>query len=62
MNGTLELEAASFTGNTSTNGSGGGVLIFQGHAMIDDTTFAGNRAGRGEAGSTLTRSPMFSLR
>ena len=53
MNGTLELEAASFTGNRSTNGSGGGVLIFQGHAMIDDTTFAGNRAGRGGGGLDL---------
>ena len=54
MNGTLELkEAASFTGNRSTNGSGGGVLIFQGHAMIDDTTFADNRAGRGGGGLDL---------
>jgi predicted outer membrane repeat protein len=45
MNGTLVLKSASFTGNRSAFGDGGGVLVFTGHATIDDTTFAGNEAG-----------------
>ncbi len=53
MNGTLELDAASFTGNRSASGSGGGVLIYSGHAKINDTTFADNRAGGSGGGLYL---------
>ena len=52
MNGNLDLDRVTFTGNLSGGGSGGGVLIFRGHATIKDSTFANNHAD-GEQGNSF---------
>lgn len=55
MNGDLNLDTVTFTGNRSFAAAhgGGAVLIFQGHATINNTTFADNHTSNSGGGLYL---------